>query len=134
MVLLSCKQTCGVNAVTIYKDGYLVSKSVTKIPRDLGLYNSYIEGFKRAFSHLRVYLERNEEDRVVIECNSTVFTNWLKHGEPNKDFEESFAEMWRELDKLPVMYSLVYSKVVKAGIYAKESELKESALESLDID
>ena len=133
MLLLSCKQTCGINAVAIYKDGYLVSKSVSRLPKEIGLYGAYIEGFKRAFSHLRLYVERNNTDHVVIECNNTVFTNWLRKGVPSKGFEKPFAEMWKELDKIPVMYSLIHSKTVKAGIYAKGSELKESKLESLEV-
>lgn len=133
MLLLSCKQTCGVNAVVIYEEGYLVSKSITKIPRDLGLYESYIEGFKRAFSHLRLYIERNGTDSVIIECNSSVFTDWLRRGEPKRGFEKSFSEMWDELDRIPVKYSLIHSKVVKASKYAKESELVENKLESLDL-
>ena len=134
MLLLSCKQTCGINAVVLYKDGFVVSKSVTRLPYGLGLYESYIEGFRRAFTHLRLYLERNgSEDRVIIECNSTVFGNWLRLGEPNKDFEKPFVEMWKEFDKIPVMYSIVYNSKVSAGKYAKESELQEQKLESLEI-
>mgnify|MGYP003298108913 CR=1 FL=1 len=133
MLLLSCKQTCGVNAVVIYKDGYLVSKSVTRISRDLGLYGSYIEGFKRAFSHLRLYIEKNGNEDVVIECNSTVFTNWLRQGEPKRGFEDKFGSMWKELDRIPVRYSMIHSKDVKASKYAKESELTVSKLETLDL-
>lgn len=134
MLLLSCKQTLGINAVAIYKDGFLVSKSVTRLQSDLGLYDSYIEGFKRAFSHLRLYLERNGlEDRVVIECNSTVFGNWLRSGEPNKSFEKTFSEMWKEFDKIPVMYTVIHSSKVRADRYAKESELVEQKLESLEV-
>lgn len=142
MLLLSCKQTCGINAVAIYEDGYLVAKQVTRLPSGLGLYDSYITGFRSAFSFLRCYLEKciasgesklSDVEHVVIECNSSVFTNWLRNGEPKRGFEVAFEEMWKELDRIPIMYSLVHSKVVKASIYAKESELPATKLESLDI-
>ena len=134
MLLLSCKQVTGINAVSIHKDGYLLQKTVTRLPKDLGLYGNYIEGFKRAFIALSLYMERNGyDDNVVIECNSEVFVNWLKSGSCPKEFAEKFKEMWVELDKLPVMYTVVKSKKVQAERYAKESELPKYKLESLDI-
>lgn len=134
MLLLSCKQTRGVNAVVIYKDGYLLSKSVTKIDKGLGLYPSYIEGFKRAFSHLRCFIERGSiDDGVTIECNSSIFVGWLKSCETKKDLEASFLEMWRELDRLPIQYSVVYNSRVSAENYAKESYIEKEKLQSLEV-
>lgn len=121
MVLLSCKQTKGINAVAIYRDGFLEKKVVSVIDSELSVYESYIEGFKLAFSTLRLYLESNPSDTVVIECNNTVFTSWLKNCKPSQKHMLEFAEMWKELDKIQSRYKVVYSRVVKAEKYAYAS-------------
>lgn len=134
-IYLSCLNKADISAVGLFRDGRCISKSVKRIfesTRSNNQYSNLIYSYYRGARMVRSYIEENNDvDELVIECNNSSFIKWLERGYSKPDYEEEFYELMELIQDIPVRYTVIYSKTLKAKPYAKEGCLDRQKLGSI---
>ena len=109
-------------AIIITKEGMLVDKVVEYIKdKELcdSIYLSLLYGIKKSLLRVRHYLENNQEiNSVVFEINNSTVATWLKNCYSKEAYQDSFVEVMRLLQEIPMQYAFVANTKPKALRFA----------------
>ncbi len=110
----------------ITQNGYVLKKEVDRLKIDSdNTFESLAEVMQIAIRQLRgIITPEMELGEVIFECNNTTFQKWLNRGNCNVNYVSQFKELIRNLNELPIQYSIITSKTPSSLSYAKESNLK----------
>lgn len=109
-------------AIILTKDGMLVDKSV-ELLKDKDIiesnYLSLLYGIKKSLLKVRNYLENNPEVlSVVFELNNSTVVSWIKNCSSKESYQDSFVEVMRLLQEIPMQYAFVANAKPKALRFA----------------
>ena len=109
-------------AIILTKDGMLVDKSV-ELLKDKTIvdsnYLSLLYGIKKALLKVRNFIENNQDIvSVVFELNNSTVVSWIKNCYSKENYQDSFVEVMRLLQEIPMQYAFVTNTKPKALRFA----------------
>lgn len=110
----------------ITQNGYVLKKEVDRLKIDSdNTFESLAEVMQIAIRQLRSIMTPDLElGEVVFECNNTTFQKWLVRGNCNVNYVKQFRDLIRNLNELPIQYTIITNKAPASLSHAKESNLK----------
>lgn len=114
-------------AILLTKDGMLVDKTV-ELLRNKDImgpnYLSLLYGIKKSLLKVRNFLENNKAiTSVVFELNNSTVVSWIKNCYSKENYQESFVEVMRLLQEIPMQYAFVVNTKPKALRFADNKYL-----------
>lgn len=114
-------------AILLTKDGMLVDKTV-ELLRNKDItgpnYLSLLYGIKKSLLKVRNFLENNKTiTSVVFELNNSTVVSWIKNCYSKENYQESFVEVMRLLQEIPMQYAFVVNTKPKALRFADNKYL-----------
>lgn len=114
-------------AILLTKDGMLVDKTV-ELLRNKDItgpnYLSLLYGIKKSLLKVRNFLENNKAiTSVVFELNNSTVVSWIKNCYSKENYQESFVEVMRLLQEIPMQYAFVVNIKPKALRFADNKYL-----------
>ena len=114
-------------AIILTKDGMLVDKTVELLRnKDIteSNYLSLLYGIKKSLLKVRNFLENNKDiTSVVFELNNSTVVSWIKNCYSKENYQESFVEVMRLLQEIPMQYAFVTNTKPKALRFADNKYL-----------
>ena len=109
-------------AIVLSKEGMLLDKQVEYIKdEDIrgSVYLSLLYGIKKSLLKVRQYLQNNPEiESVVFEVNNSTVVSWLQNYYSKEAYQDSFVEVIRLLQEIPMQYAFVVNPKPKAMRFA----------------
>lgn len=131
-VYLSCICKSGIMSAVVFKNGACISKKISEVKKTTDSKNQYldtIDVYTTGFKLLRNVVERDSDiSHVIIECNNSAFLSWVMRGNSLDKYIDEFYPMMEILDEVPVTYECIYSKDIKAKLYAKPKYVEKEKL------
>ena len=133
---VSCICKGDVTASIVFVNGRSVATSVSDIVGGNDPSNQYsntIKAYKKGLTLLRNVTERNKDvDEVIIESNNSAFVAWINRGYALPKYNDEFFDLMEALNNIPVKYTCVHSKEIKAKLYAKKSNIDRVRLSGVE--
>lgn len=87
-------------------------------------YLSLLYGIKKSLLKVRNFLENNKAiTSVVFELNNSTVVSWIKNCYSKENYQESFVEVMRLLQEIPMQYAFVVNIKPKALRFADNKYL-----------
>lgn len=87
-------------------------------------YLSLLYGIKKSLLKVRNFLENNKAiTSVVFELNNSTVVSWIKNCYSKENYQESFVEVMRLLQEIPMQYAFVVNTKPKALRFADNKYL-----------
>lgn len=125
-------------AVVLTQEGMLVDKFVGYVRSNIAgsVYLSLLYGIKTSLLRVRHYLEQHQDvTSVVFELNNSTIVSWIKNCYSKECYQDSFVEIMRLLQEIPMQYAFVANAKPKALRFADKKYIpKKLNLSGLDLD
>jgi hypothetical protein len=126
-------------AIVLSKEGMLLDKQVEYIKDETirgSVYLSLLYGIKKSLLKVRQYLQNNPEiESVVFEVNNSTVVSWLQNYYSKEAYQDSFVEVIRLLQEIPMQYAFVVNPKPKAMRFAdKKFIVKKLVVSSFNLD
>lgn len=87
-------------------------------------YLSLLYGIKKSLLKVRNFLENNKAiTSVVFELNNSTVVSWIKNCYSKENYQESFVDVMRLLQEIPMQYAFVVNTKPKALRFADNKYL-----------
>ena len=124
---LSCSTSKNLAAFTISKDGSTLVRRTIKIREEKynkSHYTKLMYIMSQALIVARQVIEDNNTiDQLYIESSNTILNGWIVQGVSKADYTDIFSELLRNLDDIPVRYTMVYNDKPKASMYTQDKHI-----------
>jgi hypothetical protein len=107
---------------------------ITSISTELGI--RPVLNIKKSLLKVRQYLQNNPEiESVVFEVNNSTVVSWLQNYYSKEAYQDSFVEVIRLLQEIPMQYAFVVNPKPKAMRFAdKKFIVKKLVVSSFNLD
>lgn len=137
-IIVSISIRKNIVAILIMESGQIKRRIVERIKDDSALESSYagmIYAFNLALRHVRQYIQENGDNRnICFETSNSTFIKWVDKQYSKEAYQESFIEVLKLLQELPIKYAFSFSQKPMAFNYAIESYCKKESVSGLDLE
>lgn len=137
-VIVSISIRKNIVAILIVENGQIRKRIVERIKSDSALESSYagmIYAFNLALRHVRQYVQENNNSRnICFETSNSTFIKWIEKQYSKEAYQESFNNVLKLLQELPIKYAFSFSQKPMAFVYAVDSYCKKESVSGLDLE